>query len=297
MRTAALRSVALLWACTACAGSAQDPPAGVKKLADALATEQTAYAKAGAKAKKELLAGMAKLADGAARADRTELGKALKASLLAAVFGRLADVIDPAGRARRAVNLLFLLGVTSFWLGCNTAAKELVKERVIYARERAVNLRADSYLASKILVLTLIALAQVTLLFAVTRAWCGPPGDPFAQWASLALLAAAGTSLGLLVSALSRTEEVALALVPVVVIPQIVLAGVIAPLSGPVELLARGVVGCHQGQLALQRLLPAADRLALGLADGGLTTPLLALAGHAVVCAGVTYTLLTRRGT
>lgn len=83
MRTAALRSVALLWACTACAGSAQDPPAGVKKLADALATEQTAYAKAGAKAKKELLAGMAKLADGAARADRTELGKALKASLLA----------------------------------------------------------------------------------------------------------------------------------------------------------------------------------------------------------------------
>ena len=83
MRTAAPRSVALLLACWACAGLAQEPPAGVKKLAEALAAEQAASAKAGDKAKKDLLAGMAKLADAAARADRTELGKALQASLLA----------------------------------------------------------------------------------------------------------------------------------------------------------------------------------------------------------------------
>ncbi len=60
----------------------------------------------------------------------------LVAVLLAAVFGRLADVANPAERSQRTVNLLFLLAVSSFWLGCNTAAKEVVKERTIYARER-----------------------------------------------------------------------------------------------------------------------------------------------------------------
>ena len=216
----------------------------------------------------------------------------LVAVLLAAVFGRLGDVANPGERAVRTNNLLFLLAVSSFWLGCNTAAKEIVKERVIYARERAVNLRADSYLASKLLVLTIIGLAQVTLLFSVVRGWCGPPGSAAGQWLVLALLATAGTALGLLLSAVSRTEEVALALVPVAVIPQIVLAGVIAPLSGWVDPVARGLIGCYWGQQALQRLLPATDRGALGIADTGLTVPLLAVTGHALACGVATIVSL-----
>ncbi len=208
----------------------------------------------------------------------------LVAVLLAAVFGRLADVANPVERTQRTVNLLFLLAVSSFWLGCNTAAMEVVKERVIFARERAVNLRADSYLASKLLVLLLIGVAQVTLLFAVVRLACGPPGAVVGQWGVLALLTVAGTALGLLLSAVSRTEEVALALVPVAVIPQIVLAGVIAPLSGWVEVPARGLVGCYWGQQGLQRQLPDADLARLGLGEGGLAVPSLVLAGQAVAC-------------
>ena len=82
------------------------------------------------------------------------------------------------------------------------------------------------------LVLVLIALVQVTLLFAIVRTWCGPPGSGASQWATLAVLSAAGTALGLLISAVARTEEVAVALVPIAVMPQIILAGVIAPLTG-----------------------------------------------------------------
>ena len=220
----------------------------------------------------------------------------LVAVLLAAVFGRLADVTNPVERTQRTVNLLFLLAVSSFWLGCNTAAKEVVKERVIFARERAVNLRADSYLASKLLVLVLIGVVQVTLLYAVVRLACGPPGAAAAQWGMLALLAAAGTALGLLLSAVSRTEEVALALVPVAVIPQIVLAGVIAPLSGWVDVPARGLVGCYWGQQGLQRLLPAADLARLGLGEGGLAVPSLVLAGQAVACVAAALAWLLTAG-
>ena len=171
------------------------------------------------------------------RGDLLALLAMLAQSLLVAlrlgiVFGRLASVDNPLERAQRAVSLLFLLNVSCFWFGCNNAAKELVKERVIYTRERDFNLRIDSYFASKFLVLVLIALIQVALLFGIVRLWCGPPGGAAGQRVALALLAVAGTALGLLISALARTEEVAAALVPIAVIPQIILAGVIAPLSG-----------------------------------------------------------------
>ena len=47
------------------------------------------------------------------------------------------------------MNLLFLLAVTSFWFGCNNAAKEIVKERAIYTRERDFNVQVGSYYCSK----------------------------------------------------------------------------------------------------------------------------------------------------
>ncbi|MBX9578896.1 MAG: FHA domain-containing protein [Gemmataceae bacterium] len=222
----------------------------------------------------------------------------LVAVLLAAVFGRLPGVDDPAERGRLTVNLLFLLGVSCFWLGCNNAAKEVVRERAIFARERDVNLRADSYYASKLAVLLAIGLIQVALLFVVVRLVCGPPGNPVAQWAVLSALVLAGTALGLLISVVSRTEEVATALVPVAVIPQIILAGVIAPLSGIAEVLAKALISVYWGQDGLAALLPEADRVILSHQPASTGTSLGVLAGHAAFCAGLTLLLLrTRRET
>ena len=79
---------------------------------------------------------------------------ALVAALLVLVFGDLGEVADPAERLPRTVNLILLATVSCFWFGCNTAAKELVKERVIYLRERAINLNVGGYFASKFLVLS-----------------------------------------------------------------------------------------------------------------------------------------------
>ena len=101
----------------------------------------------------------------------------LVALLLGLVFGDLGDVSNPAERVPRTVNLLFLLAVSCFWFGCNTAAKELVKERVIFLRERDFNLRVGGYFVSKFLVLSLISVVQASLLFGIVRAWCGPPGS------------------------------------------------------------------------------------------------------------------------
>src|ERR1700730_9284667 len=97
------------------------------------------------------------------------------------------------------------------------------EERTSYGRERDFNLRIDSYFASKLVVLVFMSLVQVTLLFGIVRLWCGPPGSMAGQWATLAMLAVSGTALGLLISALAGTEEVAAALVPIAVMPQIIL--------------------------------------------------------------------------
>ncbi len=165
----------------------------------------------------------------------TILGQCLLVGvLLGIMFGRLDDVGNPIERANKTVSLLFLANVSSFWFGCNSAAKELVKERTRYTRRepRLPTCRIDSYYASKFIVLVLIVLIQVTLLFAIIKLWCDPPGSALAEWLSLVPVAVAGTTLGLLMSACARTEDVAVSLVPIAVIPQIVLAGVIAPLSG-----------------------------------------------------------------
>lgn len=183
----------------------------------------------------------------------------LIAALLALVFGRLDEITKPAKRVPQTVNLQLLLAVSCFWFGCNAAAKELVKERIIFHRERAINLRVGAYFASKLIVLAVISVVQVSLLWGIVHWWCRLPGVLNLQWLTLSVLAVAGTAVGLLISALARSEELATALVPIVVIPQIILAGVIADLNDVARWIAKGFITVHWAQEALERLLPKDD--------------------------------------
>jgi ABC-type multidrug transport system permease subunit len=147
----------------------------------------------------------------------------------------------------------------------HVGAKELVKERTIFHRERAINLRVGAYFTSKLVVLAAISVVQVTLLWEIVQAQCGLPGSSGRQWLTLTVLAVAGTTVGLLISALARSEELATALVPIVVIPQIILTGLIVPLEdGPrlARWIAKGFVAVFWAREALERLLPD-DYLAL----------------------------------
>lgn len=140
--------------------------------------------------------------------------------------------------------LLFILAMVVLWFGCNNAAKEIVKEEAIYGRERAVNLGIVPYLASKFLVLSLITILHAFLLMAavygvlhllhwIVPSYCsvplaGPGGHMLsypAQFGVLALLAMTGVALGLLLSACVSTPDRANALLPYVLIPQMILGG------------------------------------------------------------------------
>jgi ABC-type multidrug transport system permease subunit len=108
------------------------------------------------------------------------------------------------------------------------------------------------------------------------------------QWIALATLAVAGTAVGLFLSALTRSEEVATALVPIAVIPQIILAGVVAPLNGLAAALAKGLVTVYWGQQALESLLPEDALTSLGHQNQGFGVPWAVVVVQAMAAAAAT---------
>ncbi len=203
------------------------------------------------------------------RGDLSALGAMFGQSLLVAlllclVFGQFADVDSaiPMARQSKIRNLLFLLSISCFWLGCNNSVKELVKERSIFLRERDYNLIPESYLFSKLIFFSVIGIAQSLLLGSVAMGWFGMPGNMLEMLGVFIALSFAGTSLGLAISSMSRNEEVAVAIVPIAIIPQIILAGIVASLAIFPEWISRLTITVYWGQKAIEQSLPQADRIA-----------------------------------
>jgi ABC-type multidrug transport system ATPase subunit/pSer/pThr/pTyr-binding forkhead associated (FHA) protein len=133
----------------------------------------------------------------------------------------------------------FILALVSIWFGTAIAARELVRERAIFQRERMINLRLVPYLLSKLFLLSLIVALQTILLFGTLKVlhYAGlmsVPGSFFGvpQLLVMALTGSVGVALGLFVSALVGTSEVATSLVPLILIPQILFAGLITVPTG-----------------------------------------------------------------
>ncbi len=158
--------------------------------------------------------------------DMRTLGIALTQSILIAVLLVLAfDNID----AQKQFSLLFLLGISAFWLGCNNASKEIVKERSIYIRERDVNLSVTAYLFSKAWVFGLLVLLQALGLTLIVQYFREVPGNNLVQMILVANASICGTALGLLISAGCSTQDQANTVVPLALVPQIILGGAIVP--------------------------------------------------------------------
>ena len=143
--------------------------------------------------------------------------------------------VDDAGgvvsRVEHTPLALFLLVISAIWFGCSNAAREIVSEQAIYRRERMVNLSIPAYVASKFSVLGLLCLIQCVALVGLTYVPLDFYGPPLAHLGLLWLCAMAGVGAGLLLSALVRTSEAAIALVPILLIPQVILGGAIMPID------------------------------------------------------------------
>jgi ABC-type multidrug transport system ATPase subunit/pSer/pThr/pTyr-binding forkhead associated (FHA) protein len=123
----------------------------------------------------------------------------------------------------------FLLVLAALWFGCSNSAREIVGEWAIYRRERMVGLGIGSYFASKFTVLGGLCLLQCVILLSVVYGGCALRGPWLSMFGVLVLVSLVGVAIGLLVSVLARTSEVAIALLPLVLLPMVILGGILRP--------------------------------------------------------------------
>jgi hypothetical protein len=179
-------------------------------------------------------------------ADRRTLVMAAVQSML--IGGLMGYAFGTFGAGQERVNaenaLLLLLGLSAIWLGCNAASKEIVGELAIYRREHDINLSTAAFIGAKFLVSGMFTVLQLAVVYALAASLSeGIPGDRLEQFLLLTIGTMAGTAIGLLISALANTRDQATTIVPLALVPQLILAGVLVPkLPGLAEAVAKVAV-------------------------------------------------------
>ncbi|MET9518763.1 FHA domain-containing protein [Streptomyces sp. NPDC002994] len=167
--------------------------------------------------------------------------------ILPAVLGIVSTVI-PADSGlgfgpekNRLVNkdvgtILLILAVGACFSGAANSVRELIKERVIYERERATGLSRSAYLMSKVIVLGFITALQGVIIAAIgfgARSKLPTEGVIFEEYPvvemTIVISALGFTSMmfGLIISALVKTAEKTMPLLVMFAIIQVVFTGVL----------------------------------------------------------------------
>ena len=126
--------------------------------------------------------------------------------------------------------------VAAVWFGTSNAAREIVSERAIYMRERMVNLEAVQLrLLASSCCSSFFCVVQCTVLLGIVFFSLGFHGGVIAfgiELATLIVTAMNSVALGLVaVAPWSTSSEAAMALTPIALIPQIVLGGLMVPMT------------------------------------------------------------------
>jgi ABC transport system ATP-binding/permease protein len=139
------------------------------------------------------------------------------------------------GDSGQALTLMFLSGLIAVLVGSLATMREIVKEAEIYRRERMLGLKVVPYILSKIWLCVVIAIYQSAIFWMTKIYLVDLPHNDFntqlAMYFTLFMSTLAGLIMGLLISALSTTQNIAPLLTVLFLVPQITLAGAIFPLN------------------------------------------------------------------
>ncbi|WP_327357109.1 ABC transporter ATP-binding protein/permease [Streptomyces sp. NBC_01304] len=170
--------------------------------------------------------------------------------ILPAVLGIVSTLISsddglnpgPKGPNGNASTILLILAVGACFAGAANSVRELIKERVIYERERATGLSRSAYLMSKVIVLGVITALQGALIAAIGFGVREVPKEGLILGSSvklelaLPIMALGFTSMmfGLVISSLVKTAEKTMPLLVMFAIIQVVFTGCLFTLNGAV---------------------------------------------------------------
>jgi hypothetical protein len=171
------------------------------------------------------------------------------------------------------MKLMFAFSCAAFWIGIFNSVQEISKERNIFEREKFTGVRAVPYVLSKFVIIGVICFVQTVIMqllfdfFSNTTATVDGDmssitalsigmGDegivmsslPLELFITTFLCVMSAMCLGLLISS-AASNDLALILCPVFLLPQILFSGVASTLSGITETISK-IVPCRWACIA-----------------------------------------------
>ena len=122
---------------------------------------------------------------------------------------------------------LFICVIVSLFLGLMLSSEEIFKDRKLLKREAFLSLNRNSYLLSKMLVLFLISALQTLIFVLVGNSILEIKGMNMSYWLILFSTSFFANMLGLNISAAFNSAVTIYIMIPLLIIPQILLSGIL----------------------------------------------------------------------
>ena len=155
----------------------------------------------------------------------------IEAPLLALIVGYFTKYSEGAeyifARNKNLISYVFMAIVVVLFMGMSVSAEEIIKDRKILQRESFLNLSRFSYLNSKIAFLLLLSAFQTLTFVLVGNFVIGIHELNMVYWMVLFSVAVFSNLLGLNISSAFDSVVTIYILIPLMLIPQILLCGVI----------------------------------------------------------------------
>ncbi len=160
----------------------------------------------------------------------------LEAPLLAFILAfivryyNIDDQLEPGYVFSKNLNMpayLFMSVIVALFMGLTVSAEEIIRDRKILKREKFLHLNRSSYIVSKIGILFMISAMQTAIFVLVGNSILEIKGMFLINWGILFTTSCFANLLGLNISSAFNSAVTIYILIPVLLIPQLILSGVV----------------------------------------------------------------------
>ncbi|MCQ2168587.1 MAG: ATP-binding cassette domain-containing protein [Bacteroidales bacterium] len=156
----------------------------------------------------------------------------LEAPVLAAICAFLTRYTPDSGvysilENKNLVSYFFMAIIVAIFLGMSGSAEEIIKDRALLKREKFLQLSHSSYISSKIIYMGAVCLVQTLLFLIVGNLIMGIHGLFWIWWLILFVSAFLSALIGLLLSQCMNSVVAIYITIPLLLIPQILLCGLV----------------------------------------------------------------------
>lgn len=148
---------------------------------------------------------------------------------------------------------LFMSVVVALFMGLTVSAEEIIRDRKILKRESFLNLSRFSYLTSKVSIMFIISAIQSLTYILIGNTILGIWGMYWDYWLVLFATSCFANMLGLNISSAFNSVVTIYILIPILLIPQILLSGVIVKFDKLNPILASQTVVPLSGEVMTSR--------------------------------------------